>query len=136
MRIAPKEAPTTGFRFGKGIYFADIASLSSRYCFVDKSNPVGILLLSDVALGKMFPAKKDIYMDKPKTGFDSTWALGTIEPNTKDNVTTEEGYIIPSGKLVDSEYVDQNVSCFEHQYVTYDVAQSKLVYLLKVKFVF
>eukprot|EP01091_Cochliopodium_minus_P014939 TRINITY_DN5187_c0_g1_i4.p1 TRINITY_DN5187_c0_g1~~TRINITY_DN5187_c0_g1_i4.p1 ORF type:complete len:779 (+),score=279.26 TRINITY_DN5187_c0_g1_i4:52-2388(+) len=136
LRIAPKEAPTTGYRFGKGIYFADVASLSSKYCYVDKSNPTGVLILCDVALGKPFPAKKDIYMDEPKKGYDSTWALGTIEPNEKDNVTTEEGVVIPSGKIVKSQYKEGEVACYEHQYVTYDVAQSKIQYLLKVKYVF
>lgn len=79
LRIAPPEAPVTGiytsntrirdidiiirffttiiifssigYMFGKGIYFADMVSKSANYCVTSKSNPVGLLLLCDVALG-------------------------------------------------------------------------------------
>ena len=37
--------------FGKGVYFADIVSKSANYCKASKSNPFGLLLLSEVALG-------------------------------------------------------------------------------------
>lgn len=52
MRIAPKEAPSTGYNFGKGVYFADMASKSSGYCCTYLSNGTGLLLLCEVALGK------------------------------------------------------------------------------------
>lgn len=45
-------------QFGKGLYFADLVSKSAQYCFVDKKNPVGLLLLSEVALGQMHELKK------------------------------------------------------------------------------
>lgn len=48
LRIAPPEAPVTGYMFGKGVYFADMVSKSANYCFTDPSNPVGVLLLSEV----------------------------------------------------------------------------------------
>ncbi|VDK58855.1 unnamed protein product, partial [Cylicostephanus goldi] len=32
LRIAPPEAPATGYMFGKGIYFADMASKAANYC--------------------------------------------------------------------------------------------------------
>jgi hypothetical protein len=34
LRIAPPEAPVTGYMFGKGIYFADMVSKSANYCQV------------------------------------------------------------------------------------------------------
>jgi hypothetical protein len=43
-----------GYMFGKGIYFADMVSKSANYCVTSKSNPVGLLLLCDVALGKWY----------------------------------------------------------------------------------
>ena len=46
LRIAPPEAPASGYRFGKGIYFADIMSLSSRYCRSAGSNDVRELRFS------------------------------------------------------------------------------------------
>ena len=54
LRIAPPEAPSTGYMFGKGVYFADMVSKSANYCFTSKSNPVGLLLLCEVALGNMY----------------------------------------------------------------------------------
>jgi poly [ADP-ribose] polymerase len=31
LRIAPPEAPTTGYMFGKGVYFADMFDKSAAY---------------------------------------------------------------------------------------------------------
>ena len=45
-------------QFGKGIYFADLVSKSAQYCFTDKKNPVGLILLSEVALGNVCELKK------------------------------------------------------------------------------
>ena len=38
MRIAPPEAPVTGYMFGKGVYFADMVSKSANYCCTNKSD--------------------------------------------------------------------------------------------------
>jgi len=43
----------TGYMFGKGIYFADMVSKSANYCFAQRNNPYGLLLLCEVALGNM-----------------------------------------------------------------------------------
>lgn len=53
LRIAPPEAPVTGYMFGKGIYFADMVSKSANYCMTSKNNDTGLLLLCEVALGEM-----------------------------------------------------------------------------------
>ncbi len=52
LRIAPPEAPKTGYRLGKGIYLADTVSKSGSYCFTDKDRPVGVMMLAEAALGK------------------------------------------------------------------------------------
>jgi hypothetical protein len=44
LKIAPFEAPTTGYMFGKGIYFADIVSKSANYCKPKDKNE-GLLLI-------------------------------------------------------------------------------------------
>lgn len=51
LRIAPPEAPVTGYMFGKGVYFADIVSKSAQYCCSYLSNNEGLLALCDVAIG-------------------------------------------------------------------------------------
>ena len=86
------------------------------------------MLLGDVALGKTADLPRDKYMEKPLPGSDSTKALGSLEPDPKDDVTLEDGCVVPTGKIVPSGHT--NVSCIEHQYIVYDVAQVELRYLV------
>ena len=53
--IAPKNAPVTGYMFGKGIYFADQSSKSAQYAlnYAHNRRPYGYLFLADVALGRV-----------------------------------------------------------------------------------
>lgn len=128
LRIAPPEAPCSGYRFGKGIYFADLAQLSSRYCRAYGRQPF-IMLLCDVALGKTADLNRDQFMTTALPGTDSTKALGTIEPDPAENVVRPDGVVVPCGKIHDSGC--KNVSCLEHQYIVYDVAQCRLQYLIQ-----
>lgn len=48
LRIAPPEAPVTGYMFGKGVYFADMFSKSANYCCSTPSARNGVLLLCEV----------------------------------------------------------------------------------------
>lgn len=40
--------------FGKGIYFADMVSKSANYCHTSQADPIGLVLLGEVALGNMY----------------------------------------------------------------------------------
>ena len=51
MRIAPPEAPCTGYAFGKGVYFADLCGKSTPYCCPHLSNNIATFVLCEVALG-------------------------------------------------------------------------------------
>jgi poly [ADP-ribose] polymerase len=51
LRIAPKEAPTTGYAFGKGVYFADMFDKSFAYCQRGGSDEGFLMLMCEVALG-------------------------------------------------------------------------------------
>ena len=53
LRIAPPEAPASGYMFGKGVYFADMVSKSANYCRTSLREPIGLMLLCEVALGDM-----------------------------------------------------------------------------------
>ena len=73
MRIAPPEAPKTGYLFGKGAYFADIAEKSMAYTCYNLSNNIGLLLVCEVAMGK----PRELYMpncdaDELPKGYHST----------------------------------------------------------------
>lgn len=49
MRIAPPEAPVSGYLFGKGIYLADMAEKSINYCR-SFGQPNALILLLEVAI--------------------------------------------------------------------------------------
>ena len=51
MRIAPPEAPSTGYLFGKGVYFADLIGKSTPYCRPELSDNIATFVLCEVALG-------------------------------------------------------------------------------------
>ena len=51
MRIAPPEAPASGYLFGKGIYLADLAEKSINYCRAYGSNEALILLIEVTIIG-------------------------------------------------------------------------------------
>lgn len=84
LRIAPPEAPVTGYFLGKGIYFADMVSVSSQYCKATKERPYGYLLLCDVALGRAFQCAHGKFIGKDDlepAGFHSVKCWGTKGPD-------------------------------------------------------
>ncbi|GAB2226411.1 hypothetical protein Drorol1_Dr00022216 [Drosera rotundifolia] len=134
LRIAPPEAPTTGYMFGKGIYFADLVSKSAQYCYTEESNPVGLMLLSEVALGEVYELKKAKYMDKPPRGKHSTKGLGKKVPDEAGFAKWKDEVLVPCGKPVDSDVTGTELNY--NEYIVYDTAQVKLQFLLKVRFLF
>lgn len=101
LRIAPPEAPVTGYMFGKGVYFADRVTKSANYCATSRDNPTGLLLLCDVALGDMNEKlHADFYADKLPQGKHSTWGVGMMRPDPEGNVVLDDGTEVPMGKTV------------------------------------
>ena len=136
LRIAPPEAPVTGYMFGKGLYFADVSSKSANYCCTSADNNTGIMVLSEVALGKMYDCFQAEYMDKPKPGFDSTRGVGKLYPNPSDTQTLPGGVKVPVGACV-PQMINNGGGYTALQYnefIVYDVAQATIRYLLKLKF--
>jgi poly [ADP-ribose] polymerase len=84
LRIAPPEAPASGYMFGKGIYLADMSSKSANYCSSYSSNGHALLLLCEAELGKPIQELTDADYnagDKAKQqGMLSTWGKGTTGP--------------------------------------------------------
>ena len=52
MRIAPPEAPASGYLYGKGCYFADLSCKSAIYARTANSGGVGLFVMCEIALGK------------------------------------------------------------------------------------
>eukprot|EP01124_Arcella_intermedia_P000047 TRINITY_DN10024_c0_g1_i1.p1 TRINITY_DN10024_c0_g1~~TRINITY_DN10024_c0_g1_i1.p1 ORF type:complete len:933 (-),score=279.47 TRINITY_DN10024_c0_g1_i1:19-2601(-) len=129
LRIAPPEAPKSGYRFGKGIYFADICEKSAHYCRGSSGGKDTILMmLVDVALGKMAELKKDQYMEEPLPGFNSTKALGGIAPVSYQ--VTEEGVTVPLGPIGKTGIKS---ACTHNEFIVYTVKQACIRYLLKIE---
>jgi len=140
LRIAPPEAPVSGYRFGKGLYFADMCSLSALYCRTYGTKDF-CMLLADVGLGTPAKLTKDQYMEKPLAKTHSTLATGRMAPASEHKMQLREPkfgktkidreVVVPLGKVASTGITATSV--YENQYIVYDVAQAKLSYLLHLQ---
>lgn len=84
LRIAPPEAPATGYMFGKGIYLADMSSKSANYCNHRQSGGTALLLLCEAELGnpvhELTDASYTAGDDAKAKGMCSTWGKGRVGP--------------------------------------------------------
>ncbi|KAK0404704.1 hypothetical protein QR680_017585 [Steinernema hermaphroditum] len=135
LRIAPPEAPVTGYMFGKGVYFADMSSKSANYCFPQPGKP-GFLLLAEVLLGETNNlVDSDYNASKLPTGKSSTFGMGRIGPDPAEETTLPNGCVIPIGKPVEMQGA-HNFSLNYNEYIVYDTNQINLKYLVEVDFDF
>jgi poly [ADP-ribose] polymerase len=85
LRIAPPEAPVSGYMFGKGIYLADMSSKSANYCCSYSSGGTALLLLCEAELGDpMHELTNSSYTageDAKAKGLHSTWGKGSTGPS-------------------------------------------------------
>ncbi|KAF2349553.1 Poly(ADP-ribose) polymerase regulatory domain [Trinorchestia longiramus] len=130
LRIAPPEAPVTGYMFGKGIYFADMSSKSANYCMASCTNTTGILTLCEVALGVSRDLKQaDYNADKLPKGYQSVKGVGRMTPQEANQVKMEDGVIVPLGPA--SSKTQDGLSLLYNEYIVYNPAQVRLRYLVK-----
>jgi hypothetical protein len=134
-------------RFGKGLYFADMVTKSANYCFASASQPEGIMMLSDVALGAtphtLRYANSQLPQGMKKKKEISTVGEGKYVPDPSQDLTMPDGTVIPSGKPVSAEgYVHHsdahkgapNGSLLYNEFIVYKKHQQKAKYILRVKF--
>jgi len=137
LRIAPPEAPVTGYMFGKGIYFADMCSKSANYCHATPAHPDALAMLCEVALGDPCEMKQAAnHLLTPPKGFDSTKGVGATHPDPREETQDPESEqcVIPLGKGVASGVTDS--ALLYNEYIVYKVQQVKMRYLVQVKFNF
>lgn len=132
LKIAPPEAPVTGYMFGKGIYFADMVSKSANYCCTSKQNSTGLMMLCEVALGDMMEYNAANYVTKLPKDKHSTKGIGKTYPNPKEEHIRPDGVKLPMGKPVVDDTIKS--SLLYNEYIVYDVAQVKVEYLFKMNF--
>ncbi|KAL3055561.1 hypothetical protein OYC64_018266 [Pagothenia borchgrevinki] len=135
LRVAPPEAPVTGYMFGKGIYFADMSSKSANYCFANQNNHTGLLLLSEVALGDCNElVMADYEAQNLPAGKHSTKGLGQTGPNPK-NAVTLDGMTVPMGPGGNTgTSSDGRYHLLYNEFIVYNPAQTRMKYLLRIKF--
>ena len=130
LRIAPPEAPSSGYLYGKGVYFADMSQKSSCYCY--PVNGIALILLGEVSLGKE-DERTTTDFNLPSTlkkDCNSVHAMSRLEPSS--------GQFIDGDVFVPNEAAKVNEKynhCNDHaEYIVYNVDQIKLRYLLKIKY--
>ncbi|XP_035898019.1 poly [ADP-ribose] polymerase [Anopheles stephensi] len=132
LKIAPPEAPVTGYMFGKGIYFADMVSKSANYCCTNMVDSTGLMLLCEVALGDMQEYLQAHYVTKLATGKHSVKGIGRTQPDPTGSHIRPDGVEIPMGKGVSDEKVKS--SLLYNEFIVYDVGQVSCQYLFKMNF--
>jgi poly [ADP-ribose] polymerase len=132
LRIAPPEAPVSGYMFGKGVYFADMASKSANYCFTSRQNNIGILMLCNVALGN---CSEKFYADYNANNLPpdkhSTKGCGRTAPPVSSYIDHLD-MKVPIGK--GETDTNLNGSLLYNEYIVYDTKQIQMKYLFKVRF--
>ncbi|XP_048742265.2 poly [ADP-ribose] polymerase 2-like [Ostrea edulis] len=138
LRIAPPEAPVTGYMFGKGVYFADMSSKSANYCFATRSKNVGLLLLCEVSLGTTNDLlAADYKANKLPAGKHSVRGMGAVAPDPTRNKVLPNGTIVPVGKSKNTTVKNPSGYTLNYnEFIVYDTKQIKMKYLVKTKFNF
>ncbi|KOM54401.1 hypothetical protein LR48_Vigan10g029300 [Vigna angularis] len=135
LRIAPPEAPVTGYMFGKGVYFADMFSKSANYCYATRTAKDGVLLLCEVALGEMAGLLNACYdADQLPEGKLSTKGLGATAPDPSKARELEDGLVVPVGKPEKNLCLKSEL--LYNEYVVYNVEQIRMRYIVHVNFNF
>lgn len=138
LRIAPPEAPPTGYMFGKGIYFADLFEKSYPYCHTghEKENSTQLMLLCEAALGRQQKLKEAKNVEKLNAGCHSVKGVGRSGPDYSNTVVLANGVKIPFGKT--REYYNgerarqMKIGLQHNEYVVYNTSQVRMRYLVQV----
>lgn len=132
LKIAPPEAPVTGYMFGKGIYFADMVSKSANYCCTSKQNSTGLMLLAEVALGDMLECTAAKYVTKLPADKHSCFGRGRTMPDPSESVVRADGVEIPLGKPITDDKLKS--SLLYNEFIVYDIAQVNIQYMFRMNF--
>lgn len=130
LRIAPPEAPSTGYMFGKGIYFADVVSKASNYCHpVDNK---GLMILSEMGLGRSLELGQSKFVKTLDKGFYSTKGVGKMAPSAKE---LHDGVTWPIGLVKKQQHPRVgSTSLYYPEYIIYNPAQYRMRYIIQMTF--
>ena len=142
LRIAPPEAPAHGYMFGKGIYFADLASKSMGYAHREADS--AFLFLCEVACGTYYHRVQGEYVEQLPPGTHCTKALGQSCPDPAGDVVLGNGLIVPLGPIRAASYTPEEfqriglpersrLQIGANEYIVYHPAQVRLRYIIQFK---
>jgi len=137
-RLLLWHAPSTGFMFGKGVYFADFFSKSQQYC----SNNYGLgtntnlfILLAEVIVGKSLEKYQGENIEKLASGYHSVKALGREGPDYSQSVVLQDGVTVPCGPHIQYPQPPPGTYLYlqHNEYIVYHISQIRLRYLIELK---
>jgi poly [ADP-ribose] polymerase len=132
LRIAPPEAPSTGYLFGKGVYFSDnIQKIWSNSCHYLSMN-VGIFILASVALGNTRELNNIVRYDAANLpeGTNSTHVLGWRVPDPSGDKVVFENVTVPLGKLININSTEAGLGA--NEFIVYNTNQIRMEYIVRV----
>jgi poly [ADP-ribose] polymerase len=141
LRIAPPEAPVTGYMFDKGLYFADIVSKAANYCKAPMDGSSGFLALSEVALGEARELTEahyeaaDFAGPKAQKGKAAPWhtkGVGRFQPSEVQHEMLGGDVSVPMGTPAPKQGVTS--SLLYNEFVVYDPSQVRMRFLVELKF--
>ena len=101
LRIAPPEAPPTGYMFGKGVYFADMFDKSAGYAQRGYQHQDSyLMMLCEVVLGKSKELKNAEYVENLEHQYHSVKGVGRKGPGYKHTIVLPNGVKIPYGPVI------------------------------------
>lgn len=150
LKIAPPEAPHTGYMFGKGIYTADCFSKAANYCFVtDTRQRTGLVVLCEVDLGTSREVTEADCDAGEKLGrqFHSTKGVGKFRPHP-DQFEVLDDTIVPCGELRSVDEAEKDATAkgrtsrrlvtqqglLYNEYIVYDPTRVRMKYLVELEF--
>eukprot|EP01102_Stenamoeba_stenopodia_P017043 TRINITY_DN6050_c0_g1_i1.p1 TRINITY_DN6050_c0_g1~~TRINITY_DN6050_c0_g1_i1.p1 ORF type:complete len:190 (-),score=50.58 TRINITY_DN6050_c0_g1_i1:95-664(-) len=149
LRIAPPEAPSTGFMFGKGVYFADVLAKSMNYAtarahhgfnrrgYKQKLNPdedidnFRVVLVCEVAVGESHCVRHAESFSTPPEGKDSVQGCGRQAPAPSGMFITNKGVGVPLGPLENDNTASYSLNY--NEFIVYDESRVKIKYAVLFK---
>lgn len=136
LRIAPPEAPVSGYFLGKGVYLADIFSKSCEYCHATRERPDALLLLCEAALGQVYNTAHGKFIDAEmleEAGYSSVRGMGTREPRAAYG-ERQGSVVVPLGR--ESAAPCKTSELDHNEFIVYNTAQVRMKYAVLVHFEF
>lgn len=141
LRIAPPEAPVSGYMFGKGIYLADISTKSANYCWLQGTAEHGLLLLCEAELGtptlRLTTADYEAGEKAKEKGCIATTGVGITAPSSWVDAECVhpdlKGVLMPDPDTVPKTEDQEALYLAYNEYICYTESQVRLRYLIRFK---